>query len=160
MGDVADRTGRDNYFEDFAVGLVIRHYRGKTVSALENVLITNLVLNTAQGHFNSDFTTKWGGRDVLVYGGVTLSIVLGLAAQDCCENALAEIGLDKVRFTAPVSHGDTLYAFSEVLWTDTADTEDAGRVAFRHYGFNQRDELVAQADRVVVLKRKSKWGDR
>ena len=34
-------TGRQNYFEDFEVGLVIRHARGKTIEALENVLITN-----------------------------------------------------------------------------------------------------------------------
>ena len=45
-------TGTQNFFEDFEVGMVIRHARGKTVTLLENVLITNMVMNTAQGHFN------------------------------------------------------------------------------------------------------------
>ena len=31
---------------------MIRHARGKTIEGLENVLITNLVMNTAQSHFN------------------------------------------------------------------------------------------------------------
>ena len=43
------------YFEDFAVGDVYQHPRGKTVSELDNVLITNMVLNTAEPHFNEHF---------------------------------------------------------------------------------------------------------
>ena len=49
---LSDLTGKTNYFEDFTVGQVIRHARGKTIEGLENVLITNLVMNTAQAHFN------------------------------------------------------------------------------------------------------------
>ena len=57
-------TGRDNYFEDFEVGAVYKHARGKTITNLENVLITNLVMNTAQGHFNEHAmkTSPWKGR--------------------------------------------------------------------------------------------------
>ena len=78
----ASLTGRDNYFEDFAPGMVLRHPRGKTVEALENVLITNLVMNTAQGHFNEHAMkgSRFGRR--ISFGGVTLSFVIGLAAQD------------------------------------------------------------------------------
>ena len=82
-------TGRNNYFEDFVVGVVIRHARGKTIEGLENVLITNLVMNTAQAHFNEHAmrNTPFGGR--LSYGGVNFSVAMGLAMQDCGENALA-----------------------------------------------------------------------
>jgi len=45
-------TGKGNYFEDFTVGDIYQHARGKTVEAIDNVLITNLVMNTAQSHFN------------------------------------------------------------------------------------------------------------
>jgi itaconyl-CoA hydratase len=30
-------------------------------------------------------------------------------------------------------------------------------VEFRHYGVNQRDELVAQVDRRALIKRRSHW---
>jgi acyl dehydratase len=59
-----------------------------------------------------------------------------------------------------VLHGDTLYAFSEVLETAETDDTGAGVVVFRHFGYNQRDEQVAQVDRRVLLKRKSHWGAR
>jgi itaconyl-CoA hydratase len=112
---LSDLTGKTNYFEDFKVGDVIRHARGKTVEGLENVLITNLVMNTAQGHFNEHAmkNSPYGGR--LSYGGVNFSLCMGLAMQDTGENALAELGMDNIRLMNPVVHGDTLYAYSEVL---------------------------------------------
>lgn len=160
MGDISRLTGKDTYFEDFVVGQVMRHARGKTITPLENVLITNLVMNTAQGHFNEDAMSKSAFGGILVYGGVNFSMVLGLSTQDCCENALAEVGLDNIRLSRPVRHGDTLYAVSEVLEAADSDRDDAGYVTFRHYGYNQKDELVAQVDRKALIKRKSHWAAR
>lgn len=157
---LSDLTGKDNYFEAFEVGQVIRHARGKTIEGLENVLITNLVMNTAQAHFNEDSmkNSQYGGR--LSYGGVNFSMVMGLAMQDTGENALAELGMDNIRLMNPVVHGDTLYAYSEVLKIEDADREDAGVVTFRHYGVNQDDKVVFQGDRRMLIKRASHWADR
>ena len=157
---LSDLTGKANYFEDFAVGDVIRHARGKTVEGLENVLITNMVMNTAQGHFNEHQmkSSPYGGR--LSFGGVNFSLCMGLAMQDCGENALAELGMDNIRLQNPVVHGDTLYAYSEVLEVADSDREDAGVVTFRHYGVNQDDKQVFQGDRRMLIKRRSHWGDK
>ncbi len=154
MIDTASLTGRNNYFEDFTPGLAIRHARGKTVTALDNVLITNLVMNTAAGHFDEHLMSQHPVGKIVVYGGVNFSMVLGLSSQDCCENAIAELRLDNVKLLKPVHHGDTIYAVSEVLSTAPADRPDAGIVRFRHYGFNQRDEPIVKVDREVLLKRR------
>jgi len=153
-------TSTDNYFEDFVPGTVMRHARGKTVEALENVLITNLVMNTAQGHFNEHAMkdSRFGQR--ITFGGVTLSLIIGLAAQDTAENALAELSLDNIRFSAPVFHGDTLYAFSEVLASGPADRPDAGIVTFRHWGVNQDEKVVFEGERRVLIKRRSHWANK
>lgn len=153
-------TGRDNYFENFTVGDVFEHARGKTVTEMDNVLLTHLVMNTAQGHFNEDRMreTEFGQR--IVFGGITTSMVIGLASQDTAENALAELGLDDIRFPNPVFHGDTLYAFSEVLATDDADRDDAGIVTFRHWGGNDRGQTVFDGTRRVLLKRAEQWSGR
>jgi acyl dehydratase len=154
---LSDLTGKTNYFEDFQVGDVIRHARGKTIEGLENVLITNLVMNTAQSHFNEHAmkASPYGGR--LSYGGVNFSLCMGLAMQDTGENALAELGMDNIRLMNPVVHGDTLYAYSEVLSVEDGDREDAGVVTFRHYGVNQDDKQVFQGDRRMLIKRRSHW---
>jgi len=157
---VSALTGKDNYFEDFAPGAVFAHARGKTVGETENVLITNLVMNSADAHFNEHKMkdSPFGRR--ISYGGVNLSLVLGLAAQDTAEQALVELGMDKIRFTAPVFHGDTLRAYSEVIETKDAGRTDAGEVRFRHWGVNQYGKVVCEGERRVLLKRRSHWAGR
>src|SRR2546428_809031 len=127
---IAKLTGSDTYFEDFVVGRTMRHARGKTVTELENVLLTNLVMNTADAHFNEHVMESSPFKQRISYGGVNLSLVFGIATQDTAENALAELGIDKIRFTSPVFHGDTVYAVTEVLEVKDADRPDAGIVRF------------------------------
>ena len=148
-------TGKDNYFEDFAPGQAFRHARGKTVGATENVLLTHLVMNTADGHFNEAKMAPVGG--VISFGGVNFSIVIGLAAQDTAENALEEVGLDKIRLKAPVHHGDTLHAISEVLEVTDEGDPRAGLIRFRHTGINQKGVVVAELERLVRIKKRAHW---
>jgi itaconyl-CoA hydratase len=147
-------TGIDNYFEDFSPGNLFSHARGKTVTEMDNVLLTHLVMNTAQGHFNEEHMKGSSFGQRIVFGGVTASIVIGLAAEDTAENVIAECGMDKIRFSSPVFHGDTVYAFSEVLDAEADDRSDAGRVTFRHWGINQRDQIVFQGERTVLMRRR------
>ena len=152
-------TGTHNYFEDFEPGQVMRHARGKTMCEQDNVGITLQVLNTAEGHFNEDLMQNspmgqsgWNSR--IQFGGVTISMIVGLAMQDTGENALAELALDRIRLKAPVFHGDTLYAYSEVLETRESEREDAGIVTFRHYGVNQKDQVVFEGERTVLIRKR------
>ena len=157
-------TGSDNYFEDFEPGQVLRHARGKTMCEQDNVGITLQVLNTAEAHFNEDVMQKnasssgggragWNRR--VQFGGVTIAMVIGMTMQDTGENAVRELSLDRIRLKAPVFHGDTLYAYSEVLTVEDVDTADAGVVTFRHYGVNQNDQVVFEGERRVLVKRRS-----
>jgi itaconyl-CoA hydratase len=152
-------TGKSNFFEDFSVGDVYEHARGKTIEGLENVLITNLVLNTAQAHFNEDFAQSLEQKHRITFGGVTASIIIGLAMQDTGENAIEEVGLDQVRFRVPVLHGDTLYAFTEVVNkeepADPRDHKNVGLVHFRHWGVNQRGETVFEGERRALIKKRT-----
>lgn len=154
------RTSPDNYFEDFEVGQVISHARGKTVTEMDNVLLTNLVMNTADGHFNehrmNQQRTIAGFNTRVVYGGISFSMVIGLAAQDTGEHVLEERGMDKIRLRAPVHHGDTLYAFTEVLEKLEAEAADAGIIRFKHFGINQDDKLVYEGERTVLMQRRPK----
>jgi acyl dehydratase len=157
---LAPLTERDNYFEDFTVGEVIAHVRSKTLEPLEQVLITNLVMNTASGHFDDEIMKNHPAGRRLSFGGVNISMFIGLASQDTAEQAIAEIGMDKIRLQGPVFHGDTLTAYTEVLATEPADRDDAGVVRFKHYGAKQDGSIVFEGERTVLLKRRSHWGAR
>ncbi|QPF90719.1 MaoC family dehydratase [Bradyrhizobium commune] len=155
----ASRTTLDtNYYEDFTVGEVIKHGRGKTLDPLENVLITNLVMNTSSAHFNEHLASQMPFGRRVVFGGVTFALMVGLASQDTSENALAEISVEKIAFKAPVHHGTNIYAYSEVLEKqDTPDREDGGVVRFRHWAVTDTDQIVCEAERTVLVKRRSHW---
>ena len=160
-GDNVSRlTGKDTYFEDFQIGAQMRHARGSTVDEVENQLLTKLVMNTADAHYNEQKMKALPYGQRLVFGLVTGSIVIGLATQDTAENALAELRLDGLKFRAPVFHGDTLTAYTEVLAKRGADREDAGIVRFKHWGVKQDDTIVFEGEREVLVKRRSHWGDR
>ena len=145
------------YYEDFELGETLRHHRGKTLTEMDQVLITNLVMNTAAAHFDEELMKDHMFGRRVAFGGVTIALVIGLAAQDTAENALAELSLDKIRLTQPVFHGDTLYAYTKVLGKEVADREDAGIVEFHHWGVNQDDKIVFEGDRHVLIKRRSHW---
>jgi acyl dehydratase len=154
-------TGSGNWFEDFEVGQRMRHFRSATIDEVENNLLTKLVMNTAQGHWNEAIMAGSPlGDGRLVFGLITGSMTVGLTSQDTAENALAEVGLDKVRFTKPVHHGDTITAYSEVLEVGPSDRDDAGLVRFKHWGRNQDGDVVCELERTVLIKRRSHWGQR
>lgn len=158
MPDIARLTGSDNYFEDFRVGEVFEHFRGKTIGEHENTLITHMSMNTAQSHFNEDAMRGHPAGQRVVFGGVTIAVAIGLTMQDTGENAIAEVSLTKVRLKARVVHGDSIKSFSKVL--RIADQGcDAGNVTFQHWAINQHGEKVFEAERVVRIRRRPLPGE-
>jgi acyl dehydratase len=145
------------WLEDFTVGQRIRHARAATVDEVEGAFLSKLVVNTAQGHWNEHLlpadSPLGGGR--LVFGLLTAAIVFGLAAPDTSEHAIAELGCTALRFRAPVHHGDTIEAFTEVL--DTAPSPqrpDAGIVTFQHWGRRHDGAIVFEGQRSVLIHRR------
>ena len=77
------------------------------------------------------------------------------AREGTCAAWVAELMLDKIRLKSPVFHGDTLYAYTEVLGKSASATHaNAGVVHFRHWGVNQKDETVFEGERRVLIKRR------
>ena len=58
-------------------------------------------------------------------------------------------------FPAPVFHGDTIRAQTEVVSTRPSSSRPTqGIVVFEHRAFNQRDELVARCRRSALMRRR------
>jgi hypothetical protein len=66
----------------------------------------------------------------LVNSCLTLAIVTGMSVSDLSQKAIANLGWDKVRMTAPVFAGDTIYAESEVL--DVRESKSRPNAGHRH----------------------------
>lgn len=145
----------DGWFESFEVGARWRHFRGATVDEVENQMLTKLVMNTAQEHWNEDSmrNSEWGASRI-VFGLITGCLTIGLASQDTAEHAVRELGLDEIRFTSSVFHGDSIYAYTEVLATEASDHDDAGVVTFQHWGATAEGRQVFRCRRRVLIRRR------
>lgn len=141
----------EGYAEDFEIGLRMRHSRSRTVGDLDMNGFTLTVMNTASGHFSEgEMADKEFGQRIN-FGGLSLSLVVGLATQDTAGQLVRELGLTAVSFTRPVVAGDTLWAATEVLSVTPAE-EGTSVVRFRHHGYNQRDEIVCRAERTALVR--------
>ena len=144
------------YYEDLAVGDRFRHATGRTVTEMDNVLFSALTLNTQPLHLNEDFAaqTQYGRR--IVNGLFTLALVVGLSVSELTEGTIvANLGYEAVRHPAPVFHGDTVYAETEVLEKrESKSRPDAGLVRLRQTGRKPDGTVVVELERTVLfLKR-------
>ena len=140
------------YFEDFQVGDTYEHRPGKTVLESDNHLFTLLTMNTHPLHFDAEYgkATEFGKN--LVVSTYTLALLIGMSVSDCSQKAIANLGMDEVRFTAPVFAGDTLYGESEVLAKrESKSRPGQGIVTIRTIGKNQRGEQIATFRRDMLI---------
>jgi acyl dehydratase len=140
------------YFEDFVVGDVYEHRPGKTVLESENHMFTLLTLNTHPLHFDAEYgkATEFGRN--LVVSTYTLALLIGMSVSDCSQKAIANLGMDEVRFSGPVFAGDTLYGESEVLAKrESKSRPGQGIVTIRTIGKNQRGETICTFRRDMLI---------
>jgi acyl dehydratase len=109
------RESYGRYFEDFEVGAVYEHRPGRTISEVDNTWFTLLTMNQHPLHFDEAYAAQSEFGNPLVNSALTLAIVSGMSVSDVSQKAIGNLGWDKVRLSAPVFNGDTIYAESEVL---------------------------------------------
>ena len=150
---VAGWQGR--YYEDFSVGDVYKHPYGRTITETDDVWLTNITMNLNPMHFNEAYAAETEFGERLVNGLVVIATAVGMSVIDVSQNATANLGYDDVRHHAPVFHGDTIFAESEVLDKRESGSRDhVGIVTTELRAYNQNDEKVLSLTRTpMVLKR-------
>ena len=143
------------FYEDFAVGDVYKHPYGRTVTETDNVWFTNVTMNLNPMHFNEAYAAETEFGERLVDGTFVIALAVGMSVIDVSANATANLGYDDVRHHAPVYHGDTLFAESEVLEKrESASRDHVGIVTTELRAYNQNDTKVLSLTRTpMVLKR-------
>ncbi len=115
IGENRYRESLGRYFEDFKVGDIYEHRPGRTINEADNSWFTLLTMNTHPLHFDHEYAKHSEFGKPLVNSAFTLSVVAGMSVSDTSQKAIANLGWDKIKLTAPVFVGDTIYAESEVL---------------------------------------------
>lgn len=147
---------RGRCWEDFTVGEVLVTGR-RTVDAGDVSRYAGLSGDFNPLHTDEEFakTTPFGTR--VAHGILTLAISNG--QQNLAGwfegTTIALLGLDKVRFTAPVKFGDTVHTEMTVRETRATSKPDRGVVSFDVAVKNQRGEAVLTYETSVLLTRKA-----
>lgn len=144
------------YYEDLEVGAVYKHEITRTVTEMDNILFTTLSMNPQPLHLDEEFgkQTIYGTR--VVNSLFTLALVVGISVYELTlGTTLGNLGFEKTEFPAPVRHGDTIRAETEIVdKRESKSRPDTGIVWFEHRGYNQRGELVCRCKRAGLMRKR------
>jgi acyl dehydratase len=145
------------YFEDFLIGSTMNHRLTRTVTQMDNMLFSNMTLNPQPLHIDAHFCateTEWGKP--LLNSLFTLGLMVGISVNDTTlGTTIANLGMNDVKFPAPLFEGDTIRCTTEILAKrESKSRPGAGIVEFLHRAFKQDGTLVAECRRqAFMLKR-------
>lgn len=140
------------YFEEFSVGQHFRHWPGRTISEADDTWFSLLTMNQHPLHIDAHYAAQTQHGQRLVVGTLVFSLAVGMSVADISGRAIANLEYDKIKHTAPVFHGDTIYAESTILEiTPSRSRPDRGVVHLKTRAFNQRDETVLTFERRVLI---------
>ena len=145
------------YFDELEVGMKFKH-GGRTVTEMDNVLFSELTMNTQQLHVNEYFASKTEFGQRLVNGVFTFGLVVGLTVAELTEGTIiANLGYDKVVHPNPVFHGDTIYAESEIIEKrESRSRPEVGIVRIKCWGRKPDGTIVVEFERTAMFLKKSK----
>lgn len=85
------------YYEEFEIGLVVKHWPGRTICEADNTWFTLLTMNRHPVHFDENYARTTHFEKVLVNSCLTLSIITGLTVSTFSAKAIANLGWDHIR---------------------------------------------------------------
>ncbi|MGD9785731.1 MAG: MaoC family dehydratase [Hyphomicrobiaceae bacterium] len=152
----ATKTNPGNYFEDFKLGQIIRHATPRTITVGDVALYTGLYGPRFAVQSSDAFARAIGYPQAPVDDLLAFHVVFGKTVPDISLNAIANLGYAGGRFLQPVFPGDTITTVSEVIGLKENSNRETGTVYVRSTGRNQRDEIVIEYARWVMVRKRDK----
>lgn len=152
-------SAEKSYLEDFKLGEKTIS-PGRTVTEADIVMFAGISGDWNELHTNAEYMKNSPFGQRIAHGMLTLSIASGLALRTRGRppvEVLAFLGMDNVRFTAPVFVGDTIKVESEVIEARPSKSRpEAGILKFKNTVKNQRDEAVATWETALMVNTRLK----
>ena len=148
------KTNPGNFFEDFALGQVIRHATPRTVTLGDVAAYQSVFGPRFAVQSSSAFAQGIGYPQAPIDDLLVFHIVFGKTVPDISLNAIANLGYADCKFLKPVFPGDTLSSVSEVIGLRENSNGKSGVVYVRSSGANQAGETVLDYVRWVMVRKR------
>ncbi|MGR3649464.1 MAG: MaoC family dehydratase [Shimia sp.] len=148
------KTNPGRFFEDYTLGQVIEHAVPRTVGAGERALYHALYPARHALYSSDEFARASGLPQSPLDDLAAFHVVFGKTVPDVSLNAVANLGYGEGRWLKPVYAGDTLRSSSEVIGLKQNSNGKTGVVYVRTRGMNQRDEVVMEYVRWVMVRKR------
>ncbi|MEE4208368.1 MAG: MaoC family dehydratase [Parvularcula sp.] len=144
------------WFEEFEDGQVFEHEWTRTVTEADNSWFSLVTMNPQPLHIDRHAAAQTEFGQPLVNSLFTLGLLVGMSVNDTTLNTtVANLGMEKVRFPAPLFQGDTVRAKTTVIGLRPSKSRPGqGVVTFLHEMFKQDGILVASCERAALMKGK------
>jgi 2-methylfumaryl-CoA hydratase len=147
------KTNPGRFFEDYALGETIVHAIPRTLSGGERAVHQALYPARHALHSSDEFARACGYPASPFDDWAAFHVVFGKTVPDISLNAVANLGYAEGRWLAPIFPGDTLRSESTVIGLRENSNGKSGVVYVRTRGFNQRDEVVLEYVRWVMVRK-------
>lgn len=149
------KTNPGNFFEEFTIGQKIIHATPRTVTEGDVALYTALFGPRFASNSSQEFAHGLGLPGAPIDDILAFHIVFGKTVPDISLNAVANLGYAQGRFGEPVYPGDTISTTSTVIGLRENKDGKSGIVYVRSVGENQRQEMVLDYCRWVMVRKKN-----
>lgn len=147
------KTNSGRFFEDYSIGQILTHAVPRTVSGGERALYHALYPARHALYSSDSFAQASGLPASPIDDLAAFHVVFGKTVPDVSLNAVANLGYAEGRWLLPVYPGDTLRSESEVIGLKQNSNGKTGVVYVRTRGLNQRDEVVMEYVRWVMVRK-------
>jgi 2-methylfumaryl-CoA hydratase len=148
------KTSAGNFFEDFVVGQEFRHATPRTLTEADAALNIGLFGTRFAINSSDEFARSLGLPRAPLDDLLVFHVVIAKTVPDISSNAVANLGYAEFRWGVPVYPGDTLSVRSTVLGLRETSDRRSGVVWVRSTGINQRDEMVLDYVRWVMVHKR------
>jgi 2-methylfumaryl-CoA hydratase len=149
--DQVRRPQYGRYLEEYVPGQLFVHPRGFSFTQSNIDFFSRTYMQCNPLYLDLEYARAHGYDKLPASPQMVFNVVLSLGVQNDSEKVIANLGYYTAQFLTPVYPGDTVRAMTRVVDRKERGADKPGIVTIRTLGLNQRDEVVLQYERKLMV---------